>query len=1506
MDKFKTIKGIKKFKKIVFRSILGLILLLLILGIALSLPVVQTKIGAYLTEIINKDYKTDIKVEQVAVSIFGGIKLKNVIIRDHHKDTLIAAHRIKTDVLSFKKLYNGDLLFGDIRIDHLVIQMKTYKGEKDTNLDKFIALFDSGKASTKKFLMKAKNLYVDHSRFILIDENIEALKTLDLTKLDSEISNFMVYGPDVTMNIKKMAFRDHRGLYVENLSSNFTYTKKYIKLESLDVLTKQSYIKGTIILNYERKDFSDFNNKVQFDIKLDSASLATNDISHYYKELERNQHFSIRTTVKGTLNDFYATNLKLVDDHHSQIIGDVNFRNLFGKKGQNFYMKGSFDKVSSNYKNLTSLLPNILGKKLPSSLSKLGQFNLRGKAEITTTSIDADFYMSTALGNIQSDLLMSNINNIDNASYSGNVILENFNIGAFLDKKDLGTVTLNLDVDGKGFKEKYLNTSFTGDIYRVYYKGYNYKNIVVNGNFKQPIFKGKLFINDPNLQMDFDGLVNLGQKDVFFDFKTKIDYANLINLKLVKTDSLSIFKGNVDMKISGNTLDDMQGDIYITKTSYQNKKDIYLFDDFTIKSSFDENRVRTIAINSPDIIEGQIVGKFQFGQLQKMVENSLGSLYANYTPNKVKKGQFLKFDFAIYNKVVEIFYPGISIGSNTVMRGNINSDNDEFKFNFTSPKIAAFDNYFDEIKIEIDNKNPLYNAYIQMDSIKTKYYKVSDFSLINVTMNDTLFLRTEFKGGNKAEDYYNLNLFHTIDKKKNSVVGIQKSEIMFKDYLWYLNENDEENNKIVFDKALKNFAIDDIVMSHENQKIELNGLLKGTTYKDLNLSFTDIDLSKLTPDIEQFKIKGSLNGDINFKQNNNVYQPTSSLTVDSLNVNNNLLGKLKLDIVGDENLKKFSVNSTIENDNVESFTAKGDFSIENKETVMDLDMRFSKFNLGALSLLGGDIITNIKGFVSGTTSIEGTASNPDINGRLYLDEAGLTIPYMNVSYELEKSSIVDVTESLFIIRDATLTDTKYNTKGILDGRIKHKKFSEWDLDLRINSSRLLALDTKDSEDAAYYGTAFIDGTATISGPTNGLFIKVDAKSEKGTAIKIPINDADAVGTSSYIHFLSSTEKFNLGKGIVEKNRNYNGLELEFDLDINQNAEIEVILDRNSGHGIKGRGRGGLLLKINTLGKFNMYGDFQIYEGTYNFKYGGLIDKKFIVKKFGSIVWEGDPMRAILNLEAIYKTTANPAVLLENPSFNRKVPVEVVIGVRGSLSNPELDFNIEFPTVSSILKSEIQYKLDDRDTRQTQALYLLSSGGFLSPEGVNQADFAGNLFERASGLFQDIFKDEEGVFNVGLDYVSADKRPGTETDARFGVTVSTKINERIMINGKLGVPVGGVNESAIVGDVEVQYRVNEDGTLNLRMFNRENDINYFGQGIIGYTQGVGVTYEVDFDTFKELVNKIFKNKLDKESKPTTVDPDSDLPPQPDYINFQKGEKKEKEKIKVNQDAVPEEE
>ena len=98
-------------------------------------------------------------------------------------------------------------------------------------------------------------------------------------------------------------------------------------------------------------------------------------------------------------------------------------------------------------------------------MRKLGQFNFAGKVELTQQYINADFVMNTALGIIESDLHISDLNNIDNAKYNGNIILDGFDVGAMINDKTIGKVSMNLDVDGKGFTQKYLNTTFVGDVF---------------------------------------------------------------------------------------------------------------------------------------------------------------------------------------------------------------------------------------------------------------------------------------------------------------------------------------------------------------------------------------------------------------------------------------------------------------------------------------------------------------------------------------------------------------------------------------------------------------------------------------------------------------------------------------------------------------------------------------------------------------------------------------------------------------------------------------------------------------------------------------------------------------------------------------------------------------------------------------------------------------------------------------------------------------------------------
>src|SRR5690606_22214904 len=124
--------------------------------------------------------------------------------------------------------------------------------------------------------------------------------------------------------------------------------------------------------------------------------------------------------LSGTLNDLLLNDLELFTSTSSKIVGNINFRNLFNAESDHFDMKGDFDQRNSNYRDLKALLPNVLGQSIPTSFDKLGNFNIIGKTEITTSTISANLLINTQIGLIDANLDMHKINDIDNASYSGN------------------------------------------------------------------------------------------------------------------------------------------------------------------------------------------------------------------------------------------------------------------------------------------------------------------------------------------------------------------------------------------------------------------------------------------------------------------------------------------------------------------------------------------------------------------------------------------------------------------------------------------------------------------------------------------------------------------------------------------------------------------------------------------------------------------------------------------------------------------------------------------------------------------------------------------------------------------------------------------------------------------------------------------------------------------------------------------------------------------------------
>ena len=1445
-------------------------LLVLLLVVVFSLPSVQTKMASRLTGYLNQTYDTQIAIDKVGLNWQGNIDLRDLYIKDHHQDTLIFAGQLQASILDFSNLIKTDLTLGSFKLSDTKLFIKTYKNETRDNMSIFSGKFNSEKKRDNIFKLTADDVFIKNSAIKITDQNLSTPLLFDLTNLEAAAQDFKILGPDVFANISSLGLSSKRGFEITGLSSQFSYTTQQMTLKNMKLQTSQSTLFGDIIMNYSANGYSDFVNTVVFTASFRPSRIATNDLNGFYDEFGPNQTIGFKGNLKGVLNDFSFTKAAITKSN-TKLAGDYYFKDILkGPTAFNINFRRHY--ITTSYYDLRRFLPNILGKVLPQELSRLGVFDYDGTSQINSNTFTTDATFKSDIGIAKTSLSIDSYKDVALASYKGNITLSSFNLGALTMQPSLGEVSANVSINGRGFTQKTVDTALGGVISSFSFQGYDYKNITLQGALKDPVFNGDLSIDDPNIQLDFKGLVDVSKSFNQYDFQADVHFAELNKLQLVKRDSISVFAGKVVVDMDGTTIDDSVGSFSFQQTFYQNQDDDFYFDDFKIASSFEDQK-RIITIDSPDICNGTISGNFLIKDISNLFRNGLGSMYANYIPREVTTNQYIDYDLSLYSKIVEVFVPELQVGENSRIRGSVSSDESKFQLDFKSPELLLFDNYLGKVNVQVDNDNPLYNTYVSVDSVYTGIYDLKDFSLINKTYNDTLYVQSVFKGGRKKQDVFDLALYYTINPQGKSVVGIKKSEISYKDNIWYLNKNNNKKNKVVFDDRFNAIAIDSLQLNYKQQQIAFAGVIRDSTYKNLKVRFKDVNIGDIIPPVDSLQVSGTTNGTLSFLQQDGAYFPKSNVTIDDVIINTIGFGDLILDIDGNQDLTKYRIASSLTNKDVRSFNALGTIDFAPKISQLDLDVRLNDFNLQAISPFGANVITDIRGEASGALQVMGNYTKPNILGTINLKNSGLKVPYLNTDFDLANSTQMIVSSDTLRVLSTEITDTKFNTKGVFSGIATHDNYRDWNLNLTINApERLLVLDTPPDEDELYYGTSFISGNAVIQGPVDALDIKVFATTQAGTTFKIPLSDTEAIGDDSFIKFLSPQDKRirTIGQQIVKKE--IKGLSVDFDLDINDNAEVEVVVDKVNNSTLKGRGAGTLLIRLDTKGKFNMWGEFTVIEGLYDFRYGGIIQKKIAVVPGGNINWDGEPDRARLSISAKYATQANPAVLLDNPSFNRKIPVDVLVDLTGEIIQPELNFNIDFPRTSSTVKSELEFKLQSNEEIEKQAIFLLTTGSFVN-EGMGGANFAGTLVDRVSDLVNGLFADEDGTFNVGIDYSQGSRLPNQQTADRVGISLQSKINERILINGKVGIPLGGSNETAIAGDIEVQWLINEDGTLRMNFFNRQADIQFIGEDQI-FEQGLGMSYNVDFNTLSELIEKLFNKKLtlEKDGLDTPFVPD----------------------------------
>ena len=1045
-----------------------------------------------------------------------------------------------------------------------------------------------------------------------------------------------------------------------------------------------------------------------------------------------------------------------------------------------------------------------------------------------------------------------------------------------------------------------INNSFIKEISQVQ-NGVNFEIESFNGVF------GNINIDDFNSIVKFEGdklylnntyLANENNNingDITIDFDEDLNIKNITNASLNFNINPSLFNIDQDNFI----VDDIySGQIELSGSNkelnidrlFLNNKFFELNAEINLMDVLSENIEANTVINSLDINEEFLITNYQLdekidlplfqGNLKIKNKNltfnldELNDLNADVKITGTTKLDNLNYQLDIKSKlkddqkILEIFglnyidFDSTIKGSSkelNFINSNINLIKNDNKFNIITDSFISNNNLEGTISLSSENIN--IDSNLSGNTLS---------KIINISSN------IDYNGENNSGKFEFLtqsNLNVNLSNLNNIISFLKINELYFKNSKEEIELEDLSDLNKIFNANFINQNNDfDFQILYNNgflklessigENLKINGYYKNNDDLNFNIEILDLIVNNLYQ-INKNPISGILNSDINIERNieNRTFNLDSKLS--NLQIKNYNLGDLNINVFGNTDYDSYSVKIDLLKDKISSVKGEGSIIGANKDPNIDIDFIFEDFDISFIEKIGSNTMTGISSNVSGEVNLWGKSNNIQHNGKLYLDQSKFNVPYLNIEYFLSDKSEIDLYNQNFEFNNVNISTDSISSSTSLEGRITHQDFKNWNLDLDFKSDRLFILNKEFTENENFYGKAYLGGDIKITGPTNQVSININGVTRGGTNITIPQSSDYSIDDFSFITF---SDLNSYSEETLVNDNSFNKinktLDLNMNLEINNSAEVEITIDQETGSYISGKGDGDLLMEIDSDGKFNIYGDFIASEGIYNFRNLALIDKKFELKKGGTIIWDGDPLSAQMNIQATYEVPggANPALLLDNPNFNKKIPTDVDIKLTGELTKPDSpDFEIFFPNTSSSVTSEINYKLNDPEVRQLQAISLLTQGIFINEVSVSIEGVTNNIYEKVSEVFSDILGGNQGPLEVGLNYLQGDKSEilDIKTEDRFGVTLSTKISDKILFNGKIGVPIGGIEETLIIGDVQIDFILNVDGTLRAKVFNRENEFRYIGDEL-GYTQGIGLSYQVDFQTFRSLLSKIIAN------------------------------------------------
>jgi len=1457
----------KRFAYIVSILFICILMVVYMLSLLVRNGDVQTAAVRWLTAEASQALRSDISVSRVEYRFFNTLHLDDIYISDQRGDTL--AYIRSMDV----NMRMRDILKKKVSVRKAVIS-QPYINLHDDNYLFLVRALKNPEAEPMDSLpvvVKADEIHITDLRV--------RLDTLLLTDAELQMGINRLDNQGIAADISTMYGRivDYRTVGIPGIqpATLFSLCEMQAELIANDTTIDMPHL-------FVRLPNSQLNSEVihidkeSFRLRLSDTYITGRDLGLFIPQVQSaDGKLGITAALEGNRDSVVLNELSV------SYKGEHLFRGAATAYGwQNFdslQLRAECQDLLVRASILQDFLADILDNpyQLPVHVYRLGEMHYKGILEGRLRDMNLQGSFRTALGMFSTNGHAQTNAQFDELSFNGAIATRRFHLGRFVGNRELGTITMNMQVNGYMAQGHPINGVFRGGIQHLRYKGYTYSRIKLDGRFDHESVEGQLQSNDPNIQLSLSGLVDLSENAPNVNVTLDLQHLRLEALHL--TDKLT--DSDIQMKMyinfSGTHIDHINGYLVMDSLLITNNGDSARMNQLTVlaETESDDTTHHSLKLQS-DYVLGGFSGHYSYTELGtsawKMAVRYVPNLFDAPMRKRLKaRPSTTQAEFYLYvhdlDDILHVLPVDMSQSGNITIKGMIDEQKQKMEVNGIVPFIRIGKQQMTNIIFSSDNKNDRINlrTSAHIDLPDTLGLGDADLLMNMEAKNDSVLLSLDMS--NDAEDVYGGRLgflitFTEYAHKPLVTIHVLPSELYVASALW-----DVDPARLTYTVADTALQVEHFWIGNDQKHIYADGIASTHMEDSIAVHMQNIDLSVLlglTPLPERsLTAQGKITGTATLFGILSSLQLNADLNVADAGLNGSPIGNVSAWAKFDSERKAIEIGGDVEDAGRHVADLNGLITPSDDKT-WSLHIYPDSFNMGFLNHWTHAFLHDITGRASGHVHVFGRQKATWVTTEALPHNISIKVPFTGVTYYVRDSIFMDSTSIIFP------NHTVYDKEGHavkLDGAVHHKNFFKFSYDLNMFADNAVVLDLPKSNTASFYGKVYGTGDVHLFGDEKMINLVSHAKAENGSVFHLNIGGQSDAKENSFITFVDhSVKPFVPNKKRIKRNPDQkSNLDLDLFVTVDQGTQFFTQLGNNSDDVLRGRGEGNMRVHL-VNSDLQLQGTLTLRQGSLNYALGNMVHRDFTITDGSSITWQGGPLDMNLNVAAKYHVVASLKDLfgsdLSSLQTNRtSVPVNCIIYLQDNITNPILSFGIELPQSDETVQSQVRSFINSEDMLMREVLYLLVFNRFFTPEYLRSTNTTGLnetyslLSSTVTGQINSWLSKLTNIMTFGINFRTDGE--GADASQEYEAQFSIQPIDRLLINGNVGYRYNDLNNRPVFGDLDIEYIITPDGMLRVKGYTHTVDKYSLRQA--NMVEGIGFVLKHDFnwgDAFRNAEKK----------------------------------------------------